>query len=148
MMLWDPDISRWEELSVSSVNISGSTATVVCTAPNRTMVTGDRVSPYTQRAPLIAEAVEAYFDALGPGELVNLVTDPRGARAYRFPPVAEEYPSRAGQSVITRVGDALGAALSDASLDDITETTPDLPSEISDGPNMITLQLLSVYVLP
>jgi len=148
LMLWNEEQSRFIELDVKTVSFSTPTATVeLNSAPSGyTIATGDRVSPYTDQALTIAEACEEYFDSLGPGELVAS-TDPRYARSLRFPRVTEQYPSRAGEVVLSRVVDALTGVVSDASLPYQSRNTPDLPGDIIDGPNIVTLGNVSVFLL-
>jgi uncharacterized phage protein gp47/JayE len=142
MMIWNPAASAWERLHV---------ATVIGPAPNWvitlqtgsavsfTVQVGDRVSPHTAQAELISDTLTAYFDELGPGEVVDLATDARGGRAFRHPTPAEGYPSQANTTAVTRLLDALGAIASNVSLIAISRMDPDLPGSVSDGPNQVTL---------
>ncbi len=148
LMIWNKGISRFEKLVVDSVTVAGSTATIVLNeAPSFTPVLGNRVSPYTDRLDIIAESFESYFDELGPGEVVDLETDARGARAYRYPPPDERYPNRAGQAILSRLIDTLGGVAADAELTYISRGEPDLPAHIIDGPNMIVLGNANVFPL-
>ncbi len=97
--------------------------------------------------PPILSTTEAYFDELGPGEAVDLDWDDQGPREFRYPSMNEQYPSRAGQAIISRLMDALGEAASDASLEEISRNEPDLPGDLIDGPNIVTLGNLAVYPL-
>lgn len=148
LMVWRRAISRFEKLNV---------ATIAAGAPNQYVVTlnsaistndisvGDVISPYTDRAEVIAQAVEQYFDGLGPGELVNLQTDPRAYRAFRFPKPSEGSPQRVGQGIVTTILDVLGGAASDAELVQASILFPALPSAVTDGPNLLTLGHLGCY---
>jgi len=148
LMVWIEESSRYERLTVSSVEKSGTIATITLgDPPDHTIVAGDRISPYTDQMDTVAEAVEDYFDELGPGELYDLDTDPRGARGYRWPPPAVRYPQRAGQAVISRLIDALSGVSPDASLIYISRNEPDVPSYPSDGPNQVILGQLTVLPL-
>ena len=147
LMLWNEDTSRFEELDVDTVTDGGPTVTIeLNTAPSFTIATGDRLSPYTAQATTIAEACEEYFDSLGPGEVIDS-TDPRYARAVRFPKAVEQYPTRAGEVVLSRVIDALAGVAADATLPYQSRNSPDLPGDIIDGPNMVTLGHVSVCLL-
>ncbi|MCP4674331.1 MAG: hypothetical protein GY854_02195 [Deltaproteobacteria bacterium] len=149
LMVWDQTKSRFVQLSVASVaNVDPTTYTVTLSqAADITIETGQRISPYTDHMDTLAEATEAYFDELGPGEAIDLDIDERAHRAFRYPPVNERYPSRAGQAIISRLMDALGEAASDASLEEISRNEPDLPGDLIDGPNIVTLGNVAVYPL-
>jgi hypothetical protein len=96
---------------------------------------------------VLADAVSAYFDSLGPGEVVPLATDERGARAYRNPIPSEEAPARAGQGIITIIGEALGSALADATLASISVSNTTVPSDPILGPSLIVAGKFAVYPL-
>lgn len=148
LMVWDPDISRFETLNVDSVTYDGGNdySVVLNTEPTKTLVAGDVISPNNERSQVLAETFEGYFDELGPSELVE-TTDTRFVRAARYPRPDQEYPLRAGQSVIARLDDQLGGALADAELKFITQNTPDIPPEtiIVNGPNILTLGNVGIY---
>lgn len=146
LMAWFEEYSRFERLYVSEVSKSGTTATVTLTsAPTtRALAVGDRISPYTDRLTVIAHSLESYFDGLGPGEVIAS-TDPRFARAVRFPPATDAYPYRAGQALISVLIDTLGGTANDAELEEISRNDPDLPTEIIDGPKQVTLGAVNVY---
>jgi hypothetical protein len=150
LMIWDVPTSRFIELDVATVeDLGAGVYRVILNTPpaGHTVALDDYVSPLTERREAIAEAVEAYFDSLGPGELIDLDNDPRGATAFRRPATSEEYPSRAGQSVITFIADALGSALADSTLDTISVTAPDVPADPLDGPEMLILGKLGLLPL-
>ncbi len=107
---------------------------------------GDRLSPFTDRATIIAEALESYFDSLGPGEVV-LSSDPRAVRAARQPRSSDKFPIRAGQALIGDVLDALGGTAADGELSLISRNDPDLPTNITDGPNMVTFGDTNIFPL-
>lgn len=148
MMVWDPDISRFELLNVASVTYTGGTDYVVelNTPTSRTLEPGDVVSPSNESAGVIAETFENYFDELGPSELVP-TTDVRFFRAARYPRPDLEYPLRAGQSIIARLDDQLGGALTDSELKYISQNTPTIPAEslIPGGPNLLVLGKVGIY---
>ncbi len=148
MMIWNVATSRFEKLQVTSVTESapGTYDVVLTAAPAHTLTVGDWVSPYTDLQQSAAETLEKYFDALGPGELVSLTSDVRGARAFRFPRPGRLYPYRVGSGVTTWLEDALGSALIDSTAS-FSRTSPDLPADISDGPNQLTLGKVSLLEL-
>jgi uncharacterized phage protein gp47/JayE len=156
LMLWHRDKnaddqygSRFEALDVSRVYSSGTTFTVeLNAAPSyEDLSVGQRISPYTDRLEIIAQTAESYFDELGPGEVVDETSDLRGQRARRFPPPSEQYPSRAGSAILSRMVDVLGGAATDTELSYISRNEPDLPNQIIDGPNQVVLGHLSVFPL-
>lgn len=164
LMIWNREITRWAKLSVASITDPqpGATTTRAFTitlvsepelydangdvrATPRVHV-GDKLSPYTDRAEIISEAIENYFDALGPGEVLPS-NDPRYERAKRQPAPSSTHPARAGQSIISALIEALGGTAADAELTSISRTQPDLPTNIVDGPSMIVLGNVSVAPL-
>ncbi len=145
IMAWDVATSSFVELNVASVTDEGSNVFLVTLATSATLTVGQFVSPSIPRRALIADAVGAYFDGLGPGDFFDPDTDPRGGRCVRFPEVGDEFPFRAGSVVATRVIEALGGSSADADLDSITLTEPSYPTSIIDGPNLLTLGKLGVY---
>lgn len=150
LMLWNASTSRWVLLDVDTVDATSSPTINITLneAPTGiTIATGDRLSPYTDRLNTIAEALEVYFDTLGPGEVVNLVSDPRGARAMRYPTPAQASPIRAGQAMLAPLIEALGGLATDAELTYISRNDPDLPGDISDGPNIVTLGNVNIHPL-
>lgn len=162
LMVWNANTSRFVKLDVYAVfdpapGSTGPRGLIVTLASEPTIIgtngqprptpalqTGMRVSPYTDRADIIGEALESYFDGLGPGEVVP-ATDVRYPRAKRYP--ARTYPSRAGQGLVTVLVEALGGTAADAELTSISRTEPDLPQSAVDGPNMVTLGHLNVAPL-
>lgn len=148
MMVWDNVTSSFEILNVLSVaDAGGGLYTVVLSAaPTKTLAIGDYISPASARSGLIASTITAYFDALGPGELVA-DADPRMHRAARFPPPSEAYSPRAGTSVLTYLADALGAALVDSVLDLCSVATPPLPTDVVEGPRLLVAGRVGIYSL-
>lgn len=146
LMIWNDATSRFEVLDVSEVSHASGDVWIVKlnNAPAKTLTTGDLISPDNGLRVTIAQAFEDYFDELGPGQVID-DADVRFTRAARFPRTDERYPTRAGQGVITRLDDVLGGALADASLEDISQTDPTLPTDITQGPNMLTLGKAAVY---
>lgn len=156
MMIFNREVSRWVELNVASVTDAGSNVfnVVLYEAPTlydstgatRAIAVGDRISPFTDQHETIAESIESYFDTLGPGQVVPAY-DPRYARAQRQPLTAELYPIRAGQAVISALQDALGGSALDSELTLNSQPLPDLPTNIIDGPYMITFGDTNIYPL-
>lgn len=149
MMVWNKDKSRFANLDVASLTWSSPFAlevTLNAHPADYTLQVGDVISAGNQRAQLIAESFEAYFDEIGPSELVAS-DDVRYVRARRFPRSDLEYPTRAGQGVIARLDDNLGGALADGELEYISQNDPTLPTEfeIIAGPNMLTLGHVGIY---
>jgi len=148
IMVWNDATSSFEGLDVDKIYYTGATSytVVLNTTPSKTLAIGDVISPKNNRHEVITEVFADYFDELGPSELVS-ATDIRYVRAARFPRPDQEYPSRAGQSVIARLDDQLGGALSDSELNYISRNAPDIPSEalMVNGPNYLTLGKVGIY---
>lgn len=144
MMVWVLSTSRFVALDVLSVTSLGGGSFAVVLNTAQALTAGDYLSPYTARLTLIAETIEEYFDSLGPGEVIDLDTDVRGHRAFRFPEPAEEAPYRAGLAAASRLSDALGSSAADAALPVISQSTPSLPAEVVDGPRLLTLGKFAV----
>lgn len=149
IMVWDEASSSFEELDVDVITpIGGDIYEIELTAPAATtLVVGMHVSPFTERRAAIQQAITAYFDSLGPGELVDLATDFRGTRAFRHPIPSEERPQRVGHPLVITIADALGAALSDASVISLSPETPTVPSDPVTGPRMLVAGEFGVYSL-
>lgn len=148
IMIWNDSTSRFEQLAVDTITDNGVTKNITLTAaPSKTVIVGDRVSPFTDRLTVIAEALELFFDSLGPGEILPK-NDPRFSRAARQPRPNVKFPFRAGQGIISVLVDALGGVAPDAELSVISRTDPDLPANVSDGPNKVTLGKVTIYPLP
>lgn len=148
IMVWNDAISEFETLDIDKIYYTSTNTyrIVLNTAPLKTIGLGDVISPKNNRSDIITEVFEDYFDDLGPSELIAS-DDLRYVRAARFPRPDQEYSMRAGQSVIARLDDQLGGALSDAELNYISQNTPTIPSEsyIVNGPNFLTLGRLGIY---
>lgn len=145
--LWDVATSRWLPVQVVSIQDFIGGVYEVTHSGSVTVTPQQWVSPLTARGVLIAEAIEGYFDALGPGEITDIETDPRGQRARRFPSAIEEWPYRAGASVVTSVIDALGGTIVNGVLEHISKTEPSFPVALHLGPNMLTLGKVAIYPL-
>ena len=155
LMVFNREISRFIQLDVASITVVGTTATIVLNTPpqlfdadglSRDIVVGDRISPFTDRLDVVAEATETYFDSLGPGEVVA-DSDLRFARAARQPRPSNQSPIRAGQAILSVLLDALAGSAVDAELTRISRNDPDLPTNIVDGPNIVTFGDLNIYPL-
>lgn len=162
LILFNQETSRWVSLDVLSVtdtapgtgglrafNVVLNAAPILYDANlnPRTGVAihvGDRLSPATDRAQGIAQALEAYFDSLGPGEALD-ANAVNFARAARQPRPSVSYPQRAGQALINYLGTAIGAVDAEATI--VTRNDPDVPTNIVDGPNMITLGATNIFPL-
>jgi hypothetical protein len=147
LMVWDVATSRFAPLNVGTVEDlgGGEYRVLLLSPPAHAIAVGDWLSPATALATTIAEAIEAYFDSLGPGEVVDLATSTLAARAFRRPVPAEEWPSRAGQSLVTYLAEALGSSAADATLEFVSVTAPTVPSDPIDGPRRVTLGRCAVY---
>lgn len=149
LMVWDVSTSAFVPLSVSLVTDMGSGVYRVqlVAQPAKTLALGDWISPDMARRATLAAGATAYFDLLGPGEVLSLTADERGGRAFRNPVPAEEYPARAGQGVINVIAEALGATVGDTTLASIGATVPTVPSDPVTGPSLLVLGKFGVYHL-
>lgn len=150
LMVWDAVASAFLELDVQTVTDLGAGVYRVQLATplvGKVLAVGDWVSPDMARRATLANAVTAYFDSLGPGEVVTLSTDERGARAYRNPIPGEEDPARAGQGIITVIVEALGSPVADATLASISVALPAVPSDPIAGPSLLVAGKFAAYHL-
>jgi hypothetical protein len=149
LMVWDETTSRWAKLSVASwIDLGGGTyvVTLASLPEGTTLAAGQYLSPDTERREIIAQVFEAYFDSLGPGELVP-ATDDRFARAHRFPLPSAEWPYKPGDGIATWLEDVLGPSLGQqgATLDSVTPPSPLPPTNPKLGPELATLGKLSIF---
>mgnify|MGYP000113620918 CR=1 FL=1 len=149
LMVWDATLSRFESLKVLSVVLFGGSVYTVTlnAAPTATLAVGSWISPDAVQREVIGETIEAFFDTLGPGEVVPLTSSLVGTRAQRFPSPTEEYPQRAGTTLETYLDDALGAALGDRDLPYVSVATPPVPADPASGPAMLVAGRAAVYAL-
>jgi hypothetical protein len=146
LMVWNAARSAFEKLSVSSIqDLGGNAYRVVLTAPPAaTLAPGSWISPQADRSPLVAQAVNNYFDALGPGEIVDQQNDIRGGRCVRFP-FAAEIPYRSGAGIANSIIDALGGSSAEAEMTFMAKTTPSLPVLFTNGPKMLVPGRFAIY---
>jgi hypothetical protein len=145
LMVWDLATSSFVVLEVASVTyVSGATyAVALTTAPaGHTLAIGDFISPAAGCFREIAEGARAYFDSLGPGEIV-VDTDSRSSRAARFPAPQDEWPMRVDATLTGFLKTAMGSLLVGGTTP--TTTTPSPPTSPSPGPRLLTLGNFAVY---
>jgi hypothetical protein len=149
LMVWDSAHMKFEALAVSSVVLNAGNVYRVqlSSAPAATIAVGLAVAPDSARRTAISKAARDYIDSLGPGELVDLATSTLAHRAYRWPPPDEEWPQRAGSSILGYLRDALDAASTDEDLSAVSSALPTVPADPADGPALLTLQHFGVYPL-
>lgn len=148
LMIWNKSLSAFERLNVSSVTEvtpSSRYDVVLSSAPTAPLVAGAAVSPYSARMDSIAKGIEAYFDQLGPGEVVDLSNDVRAARAFRRPTPDVEYPQRLDSNIVEYIREALGGSLGASSIA-YPSVLPSPPvASISDGPFFLVAGDVGVY---
>lgn len=149
MMVWKKAASKWEKLAVQSVvELSpGEYEVTLAEAPSFTFDGDELFSPDTSRRAVIGKAVVDYFDSLGPGEVVDLATDPRAHRAQRFPSPADERVQSAGSGVSLFFVESLGAALSGA-VYEFDGPDPAVPGDPTFGPAQIVPGPVGLYPPP
>lgn len=147
LMVWHASSSSFERLSVDTITRTGANTfnVVLSQSPMQQIVTADRISPDTSRRAAISAAFVAYFDSRGPGELFDATIDTRAARALRYPSAVVSNPPNLDSEIATWALRAAGAAA--AELAYASPTTPGQPSNLSQGPNMLTLNRAGVYAL-
>jgi uncharacterized membrane protein len=143
LMIWDEVRSRWEKLLVASCVRTGASAydVTIYETPVATVAAGSIISPSTKHREAIAESIEAYFDGLGPGQVVAS-TDPRFSRSKRWPPASIQ--GSDGFSINTMgawISDAIGPALGALGVEliDATPSLTSVPATPYDGPRMLTI---------
>lgn len=148
LLVWSVATSSFAQLSVSSIRTTEEPhvfkVELTTTVPD-TVVLGAVVSPACANYEAITSAVQNYFDERGPGEL--WAVNPEVDRCIRQPFVDDERPCRVGSEVGMRVIEALGGTSSNATVQYISKTMPSYPTNIIDGPFMLTLGKLGVYPL-
>jgi uncharacterized phage protein gp47/JayE len=151
IMIWNSDATAFEKLNVASIqHVSGSGGiyyrATLSSAPGFTMsgATHHPVCPYTAQLADISTALRAYFDSLGPGELVAS-TDRRAGRCVRFPDAAEERPYLVGADVATWVLESTWSSA--AAIGVVSQETPSLPNDLTTGPRMLVQGQIGVYSL-
>lgn len=151
IMFWHTDRSEFVELELASITQTAATTydVTLASAPDFDVAVNDTVCPLVARHAIVSQAVEEYFDELGPGELFDPSTDPRGTRCRRFPDPADSHPARAGGVLAVRIMEALGGSASDAVVPAgfPTTTVPTYPTSIEGGPNLLTINSVGVYEL-
>lgn len=147
IMIWDATRSMFEKLAVVSITpVSGNYDVVLARAPESPLVAGAYISPYSARIASLNAGINGYFDSLGPGELVNLATDMRAARAFRRPTPAQENPYRLDTGLLDFIAEALGGQLpSGSSIAAASLYEPTIPTTASEGPNMLVPGKIAVY---
>lgn len=145
VMLWKESTSQF--VAVNALNVTSVGGGIYeISHVGTTVLVGDYVSPLMGRSDTVAGSVQSYFDSLGPGEIVA-PDDDRAHRAYRYPLATEEYPYRGGRSVLNTITESLYPLVSDSDLAYQSQTTPAIPTDPTEGPNMLTLGNLSIYPL-
>ena len=147
IMVWAREKSRWEELLVASITPAGFGLfdVVLMTPPTHTLAINDHISPLIRGASLLGQGVERYFDSRGPGEVVNLATDPRAPRARRFVDPVERYPQRVGSDILTTLQNAVPGLISTGELLSIDASMPTVPTDPAMGPSILVAGHMAMY---
>lgn len=148
LMVWDEANMRFEKLSVASaVLATGSWTITLSSAPTVTLVGGMRISPDSGRRDQIADAAMAYFDSLGPGEVVDVGTSILAADAARFPRTDEQWLTRVSTALLSLIRDVMGSTLIDEELVSALPDAPVPPADPVTGPELLCCGKLGVYPL-
>jgi hypothetical protein len=152
MMIWSDDDGCFYAMgSVASVEDNeDGTFTITWTGTRPSYVkAGCYVSPHTAMFALISEALVAYFDHLGPGE-IYASTHEFFDRCQRFPEPAFERPCKMSGDVAEWVREALGGACSTVALSFpfSGSISPNVPTYPSDGPYKLAAGGIYVRPLP
>jgi uncharacterized phage protein gp47/JayE len=151
LMVWDEANSAFEALKVASVVfLSGSDYTVTLTdAPETTLAVGMFISPSlpAARRGQLEDSLEAYFDALGPGQLVD---DERLGRAYRFPDASVAWPAAFSETELaSTMKETMGPAIGQLGIRVIEigspPALPAVPVNPTLGPTKFILGAVGVY---
>lgn len=148
LMVWDAPTSAFLAIPVQTVtDLGGSVYRVQLAEPlaGHTFAVGDWVSPDMLRRSTLADAVVRYYDGLGTGEVIDLVTDDRAGRAYRNPQPSELAPSRGGQGIVSVITEALGASVTDAALVSLAPSVAAVPADPITGPSLLVPGKFAVY---
>jgi hypothetical protein len=148
LMIWNRALSEFERLNVVSVTeITPSVRydVVLSSAPLAPLTEGAAISPYSARLSSIAAGIEAYFDRLGPGEVVDLDTDIRASRAFRHPTPDVDYPQRLAADIVDYIREALGGSLGASSIVYPAVLDPVPVASISEGPYFLVAGDVGVY---
>lgn len=146
LMVWRAGASSFERLNVKTVTPNAGNFDVeLAIAPSPSLGPGAWVSPYSPRLVALSAAVNAYFDSLGPGELVALDSDVRAGWAYRRPRPEVAAPYAVGSALLTYVSDALGGAVSSSRVESLSRTSPTIPVTASEGPRLLVAGKVAVY---
>lgn len=145
LMVWNATKSEYELLDVTSVTDSGggNYDVVLNTAPSFTIANGDVICPGNGRRAAIARSITAYFDSLGPGEIVA-DTDPRWHRAYRQPEPFDVYPQNNGTGIGRYLFEGLDQLVASVTVAFNSLSSPAV-ADPADGPNLITAGKIGVY---
>lgn len=147
IMVWNNGTGRFERLAVVTITAAGGNNydVVLASAPVKTLAVGDYISPYTARNESVALGIQGYFDSLGPGEIVNLATDMRATRAFRRPIPQQRFPSDITTEIFEYIKDSIGSPISGSTIGAVSQTTPTIPVNVSQGPGLLVAGKIGIY---
>lgn len=155
LLVWNIAESEFVDLTgyVTSIHDLETTPPTYEVTLNATLpagvVVGAFVSPAFANHEAAAQALIAYFDERGPGDLFNPAGDDRADRCVRFPAPTDEYPPSIGGDLATRVIEALEGQTINASIpaEMLPTTSPSYPTTVMNGPRLLTLGKVGIYPL-
>lgn len=146
LMVWHRSTSRFEKLAVTSVVSAGGLLydVVLSQAPQTTIAVNDTICPDIGLREPIALGAEAYFDELGPGQLLP-DTDSLFYKAERFPFEDESRPSQVGSLILSYIREAAGGSIIGETLVSPTIATPAVAADPANPPNQLVFGQFGVY---
>lgn len=151
LMIWNDTTSTYESLEVASVVLTTppNTYTVTLVVPHvgKSITAGDVICPDTGLRLSIAQSITGYFDSLGPGEVVDITSDVRAARAFRRIEPEIRYPYFVGSRMLDYLREGLGVSLLREELTSANPLEPAVVLSASLGPAMLVPGKVGVYAL-
>ncbi len=135
--------SDWTVYTAKVISYTGTGPyTVTVDTPMVGIAVGSYVWPQAVNQQAYVDALLGAFALMGPGELTDNVTTL--ARAYRHPTPQQSWVASMGATQLRAISDA-GDEVLDTSYAYRSETTPDIPGDVTDPPNILVPRNLGFY---